>query len=201
MLDVLETVELSTAFFASLGAPGLLLVAFLEFFLLPVPPDLVLVPLSATNPGFALPYAVVATVGSVSAGLVGFLMGKKGGRRALDSRFAGERIHKVERYFERSGFVTVAFGAFAPIPEGYELLSIGSGVFDLDLRTYLAASVLGRGGRYALEAILAVYLGEAARSLTEVDVYSIIGVATAVVLVAYVVRNRWFSDRSAEPVQ
>ncbi|WP_148414592.1 YqaA family protein [Haloferax sp. KTX1] len=201
MLDVLETVELSTAFFASFGAPGLLLVAFLEFFLLPVPPDLVLVPLSATNPEFALLYAVVATVGSVSAGLVGFLMGKKGGRRALDSRFAGERIHKVERYFERSGFATVAFGAFAPIPEGYELLSIGSGVFDLDLRTYLAASVLGRGGRYTIEAILAVYLGEAARSLTEVDVYSIIGVATAVVLVAYAVRSRWFSEPSADPMQ
>lgn len=192
MQRFLDSIEVSTSFFVSFGAPGLLIVAFLEFFLLPVPPDLVLVPLSVSNPEFALLYAVVATVGSVSAGLVGYTIGKKGGRRALDSRFAGKRVNRVERYFERSGFVTIAVGAFAPIPEGYELLSIGAGVFDLDLRSYLVASILGRGGRYTLEALLAVALGEAARSFTEVEIYSIVGVVTVVVLVAYFTRSRWW---------
>lgn len=201
MQSLLDSIEISTSFFVSFGAPGLLLVAFLEFFLLPVPPDLVLVPLSVSNPEFALLYAVVATVGSVSAGLVGYTIGKKGGRRALKSRFASKRVHQAERYFDRSGFVTIAVGAFAPIPEGYELLSIGSGVFDLDLRSYLLASVLGRGGRYVLEALLAVALGEAARSFTEVEIYSIIGVVTMVVLVAYFTRSRWLSDFSVNSLR
>lgn len=201
MYGVLDSIEVSTSFFVSLGAPGLLGVAFLEFFLLPVPPDLVLVPLSVSTPEFAFLYAVVTTVGSVSAGLVGYTIGKKGGRRALDSRFAGKRVHQIEQYFERSGFVTIAVGAFAPIPEGYELLSIGSGVFDLDLRSYLLASVLGRGGRYVLEALLAVTLGDAARSLTEVEIYSIIGVITVVVLLAYFTRRRWMPDLSVGPPQ
>lgn len=196
MQSLLDSIEVSTSLFVSFGAPGLLIVAFLEFFLLPVPPDLVLVPLSVSNPEFALLYAVIATVGSVSAGLVGYTIGKKGGRRALSSRFAGKRVHQAERYFERSGFVTIAVGAFAPIPEGYELLSIGAGVFDLDFRTYLFASILGRGGRYALEALLAVVLGEAARSFTETEIYSVIGIATVVVLITYFTRNRWLSDRS-----
>ncbi len=43
------------------------------------------------------------------------------------------RTCTCERYFERSGFVTVAFGAFAPIPEGYELTHRESASFDLDL--------------------------------------------------------------------
>lgn len=199
MQSLLDSIEVSTSFFVSLGAPGLLAVAFLEFFLLPVPPDLVLVPLSVANPEFALLYAAIATAGSVAAGLVGYTMGRKGGRPALDSRFTGKRIQQVENYFNRSGFVTIAIGAFAPIPEGYEILSIASGVFDLDIRSYLLASLLGRGGRYFLEALLAVMLGEAARSLTEVEIYSIVGVATVVVLVAYVLRNRWLPDLSASP--
>lgn len=196
MQNLLDSIEVSTSFFVSFGAPGLLIVAFLEFFLLPVPPDLVLVPLSVSNPEFALLYAVITTAGSVSAGLIGYTIGKKGGRRALSSRFAGKRVHQAERYFERSGFVTIAVGAFAPIPEGYELLSIGAGVFDLDLRSYLLASILGRGGRYILEALLAVVLGEAARSFTEAEIYSIIGIVTVVVLVTYFTRNRWLSDLS-----
>ncbi|WP_380680885.1 YqaA family protein [Salinigranum sp. GCM10025319] len=199
MQSLLDSIEVSTSFFISLGAPGLLAVAFLEFFMLPIPPDLVLVPLAVANPEFALLYAAIATAGSVAAGLAGYTIGKKGGRPALDSRFTGKRIQQVESYFDRSGFATIAIGAFAPIPEGYEILSIASGVFDLDIRSYLLASVLGRGGRYFLEALLAVMLGEAARSLTEVEIYSIVGVVTLVVLVAYLLRNWWLPDLSASP--
>lgn len=97
-VDPLQSIELSRELFVSLGAPGLFAVAFLEFFLLPVPPDLVLIPLAVARPEFALFYAAVATAGSVSAGLVGYVIGRKGGRPALDSRFAGERTDRAERY-------------------------------------------------------------------------------------------------------
>ncbi|WP_435178779.1 hypothetical protein [Halorussus sp. AFM4] len=40
--------------FVSLGVPGLFAVAFLESFLLPIPPDLALIPLVMANPEFAL---------------------------------------------------------------------------------------------------------------------------------------------------
>ena len=192
---VLDSIELSRELFVSLGAPGLFAVAFLEFFLLPVPPDLVLVPLVAANPEFALFYAAIATAGSVTAGLLGFAVGRKGGRPALDSRFSGERIDRAEAYFERNGLVTVSVGAFAPIPEGYELLSIAAGVFGLDLRTYLVASLVGRGGKYLLEALLVVALGEAARSLGEVDLYAVLGVVSVVAIAAYLLRRRWLPDR------
>jgi membrane protein YqaA with SNARE-associated domain len=77
---LLDSVELSREFFVSLGTPGLFAVAFLEFFLLPVPPDLVLIPLAAATPELALFYAAVATAGSVSTGLVGYAVGRNGGR-------------------------------------------------------------------------------------------------------------------------
>lgn len=198
---LLESVEFSREFFLSLGAPGLFAVAFLEFFLLPVPPDLVLIPLAVAQPEFAFLYAAIATAGSVTAGLFGYGIGRKGGRPAVESRFAGERVERAERYFDQYGLVTLGVGAFAPIPEGYELLSIASGALGLDARSYLLASLAGRGGKYFLEAALVVVLGEAARSLTEVQLYSIIGVATLVVVAAYLLRRRWLPDRGKTPAE
>lgn len=193
--NLLDSIELTREFFVSLGVPGLFAVAFLEFFLFPIPPDLVLVPLVAAEPALAALYVAVATAGSVSAGLLGYGVGLKGGRPALESRFAGERVRSAEAYFDRYGLVTVAVGAFAPIPEGYELLSVASGVLGLRFRSYLLASLLGRGGKYALEALLVVALGEAARSLTEVQLYAATGVVALVVVAAYLLRGLWFPEK------
>ena len=192
---VSESVELSRDFFLSLGAPGLFAVAFLEFFLLPVPPDVVLIALAVPKPEFAFLYAGIATTGSVTAGVLGYSIGRKGGRPAVESRFTGERVESAEDYFDQYGLATLGIGAFAPIPEGYELLSIASGALGLDLRSYLLASLAGRGGRYFLEAALVLVLGEAARSLSEPQLYAIIGVASLVVVVAYLHRGRWLPDR------
>lgn len=192
---LLESFDLSREFFLSLGVPGLFAVAFLEFFLLPVPPDFILIPLSIANPKFALGYAAVTTAGSVSAGLIGYGIGRKGGRPALQSRFSDERVERAEAYFETHGLVTLAIGAFAPIPEGYELLSVAAGVLRFDLKLYVLGSLLGRGGKYFLEAVVVLLIGEAAQSLTEVELYSIIGIATLLVVLAYLLRGRWLPSR------
>lgn len=182
--------------FVALGAPGLFAVAFLEFFLFPVPPDLVLVPLALADPALAPVYAAVATAGSVLAGVLGFALGRRGGRPVLESRFAGGRVERAEAYVERYGLATVAFGAFAPIPEGFEVLSVASGVLDMDFRTYLAAALVGRGGKYALEAALAVALGDAVRSMGEPELYAVTGVVALLALAGYLLwrwrgRPRW----------
>lgn len=184
-------IELSRDLFISLGAPGLFFVAFLEFFLLPIPPDLVLIPLALATPELAFMYAAIATAGSVTAGLIGYYIGQKGGRPVLESRFTADRIDRAEAYFDKHGLVTLAVGAFAPIPEGYELLSVASGVLGLSPRSYLLASLLGRGGKYALEAVLVLALGEAIQSLGEIELYAITGAITILAAVAYLFRRRW----------
>lgn len=195
MMGLLDSIEFSRELFVSLGAPGLFLVAILEFFLLPIPPIMVLVPLAAANPAFAFGYALIATAGSVFAGTLGYALGRIGGRPALESRFSDERIERVEGYFERNGLVTIALGAFAPIPEGYELLSIASGVLDVDFRLYVVASVLGRGGKYFLVAAAVLVLGDAVRSMGEVDFYAVTGIVTLAIVAAYLFRRWWWLPR------
>lgn len=190
-------VELTREFFVSMGVPGLFVAGILDFFLplvFPFPPIVVIVPLVAATPELAPAYVVAATAGSVTAGVVGYGIGLKGGRPALESRFEESRIRRAESYFERNGFVTVAVGSFAPIPEAHELLSFASGVFGMPFREYLVASLLGRGGKYIVVAMLVIALGDAARSLTEAQVYTAIAAVTAVVLIAYFTRNRWIPD-------
>lgn len=190
-MGLFKSINLTRDLFISLGAPGLFAVAFLEFFLLPIPPDLVLIPLALATPKLALVYAAFATAGSVSAGLIGYYIGRKGGRPALESRFAGDRVEQAEAYFDHYGLVTLTIGAFAPIPEGYELLSVASGALGLDVRSYIVASLVGRGGKYFLEAVVVLALGEAARSLGEVEIYALLGVAALIAVVAYLLRRRW----------
>lgn len=196
-----QSFDFSREFFLSLGTPGLFAVAFLEFFLLPIPPDLVLIPLSIANPEFALFYAAIATSGSISAGLVGYGIGHVGGQVALQSRFSNDQVEKAEAYFEQYGMVTIAIGAFAPIPEGFELLSIAAGALQIDLKLYLLGSLLGRGGKYFLEAALVLLIGEAVRSLTEAELYMIIGIVTLIILTAYLGRRRWFPNRWREMIE
>lgn len=197
-MGLVGSIALSREFFVSLGVPGLFAVAFLEFFLLPVPPDLVLIPLAVAAPELAFVYAAIATAGSVSAGLVGYAVGRRGGRPAVESRFAGGRVDRAEAYVEQYGFATLAVGAFAPIPEGYELLSISAGALGLDFRSYLLASITGRGGKYGLEAGLVLVLGEAATGLSAADVYGLVG-AVAVVVVAGYLARRWLAARRTVP--
>lgn len=189
LTELLSSIEFSREFFISLGAPGIFAVAFFEFFFLPIPPDLVLVSLTLAKPEFAPIYASIATSGSVFAGLVGYTFGRKGGRPLLESQFSSERIKRTEDYFERSGFATVTIGAFAPIPEGYELLSVTSGVFGFDARSYLLASVLGRGSKYLVEAAVVVVLGDMARSLSETDLYLVLGFFAIVIIAGYSIRR------------
>lgn len=184
------SIELSREFFISLGAPGLLLLGFLDFFFVPIPPMLVLIPLTAATPELALVYAAAATIGSVAAGAAGFALGHRGGRPILTSRFSDGRIGRAERYLDRRGFATVAFGSFAPIPEAHELLAVTAGAFGMRFRTYVTAAVLGRGSKYVVVAMLSVALGRAARSLTEVEVYSVLAVVVVVAGLGYALRGR-----------
>ena len=154
-----------------------------------------LIPLVVARPELAFLYAAITTVGSVSAGLVGYTIGRKEDRLALESRFSDDRIDRAERYVDRHGLETLTFVAFAPIPEGYELLSIAAGVFGLDLRSYLLASLVGRGGKYFLEALLVLAIGEAARTLTETELYGVIGVVSLIAVTAYLLRRRWLPEQ------
>ena len=86
-------------FFETLGVPGLFINSFIEsFFLLP-PPDFLLIAMSLTKPERALFYALVCSIASVLGGVVGYFIGKIGGRPVFNWFFRNKH-----RIFNTKGF-------------------------------------------------------------------------------------------------
>lgn len=65
----------------------------------------------------------------------------------------------------------------------------------LDRRSSLLASFVGRGGKYGLDALLVLALGDAAMSLTAARLYGRTGVVAVVAVAAYRLR-RWCPFRA-----
>lgn len=142
----------TTALFQALGPWGLALLAFSEASFFPVPPDLVLIPLALASPHYALWYGTVATVASGLGGLFGYWLGRRVGRRVLAWLATEAQIRQIERLFQRYGGWAVLAAALTPIP--YKLFTIAAGLFLIPLGTFTWASLIGRGLRFYLEAVL-----------------------------------------------
>lgn len=185
-----ELLHRTEALFLSFGAVGLFLLAFIESVFFPIPPDVVLIPLSLSQPSFALFYAAVATIGSVAGAGVGYWIGYRGGRPALERMVSEQNISRVERYYEEYGILAVGIAGFTPVP--YKVFTLSSGAFSLDVKGFLAVSVISRGARFFLEAALLMLYGETIVSFLE----SLFGAITLVVAVlaaaAYVMWKRYW---------
>jgi membrane protein YqaA with SNARE-associated domain len=137
------------------GLIGLIITAFTEASFFPLPPDVILIPLSLLNPKLSFLYAALTTIASSSGGVFGAMLGFKLGRPLLERFASQERIDKVAGLFAKYGGWAVALAALTPIP--YKVFTIAAGVFKVRLWVVLTASLAGRGLRFFLEA-LAVYL-------------------------------------------
>lgn len=131
---------------------NLAVMSFIEAIFLPIPPDAMLIPMVLLEPARALQYALLTTVASVAGAGVGYTVGFRGGRPLL-ARFAkGPTVGRIESMFQRYEFWAIVIAGFLPLP--YKLFALSSGVFNLDRKRFLAASLLGRGARFTLVALI-----------------------------------------------
>ncbi len=153
------------------GAPALFLLAFAESSFFPVPPDVLLLALALSLPSRAFRFALIASVGSVLGGVVGYGIGwalwdglapffynyVPGFTEALFSR--------VQDLFAAHDFWIVFTAGFTPIP--YKVITIGAGVFQIDFTVFVIASVVGRSLRFFLVAWLLYRYGPSMRTFIE----------------------------------
>jgi len=149
------------------GVTALFLIAVAESSFFPIPPDVLLIALCLGDPSSALWFALVCTVGSVLGGGLGYGIGRYGGRPLLKRWFSQERIAPVERYYARWNAWATGIGGLTPLP--YKLFTIAGGVFAVDFRIFVIASVLARGLRFFSIAALIYWFGEPIRSFIETN--------------------------------
>ncbi len=140
------------------GGIALFVLAFCESSFFPLPPDPLMILLAVANVPFALGFAAITTAGSLLGAVLGYYIGLKGGRPILNKFFSQDKIMFVERQYQQRDVWAVAIAGFTPIP--YKVFAIGAGVFRLDFRRFMLASLVGRAGRFLLVGLLITIFGE-----------------------------------------
>ncbi len=188
-------VESVGAFAAGLGAPGLVLVAFLDssFLSLPEVTDILIVVLVIKQPELWISHALFATLGSVAGCYALYFLGRKGGDRVLRKRFKAKNVERGLEIFRRYGLLAVVVPSILPPPMPFKIFVLLAGVAHVRPVTFLIAATIGRGFRYGSEALLAYWYGEQASRFIRHNLPLIslwLGAAIAVLGVVYVVWRR-----------
>lgn len=187
MHEIIDFFKDIAQYFMEMGEIGLFILAFMESSFFPIPPDFILIPMSLAEPKNALIFALVATIGSALGGVLGYAIGRFGGRPALDFFFKKQqdKIEQVEKLYNKYGVWAVGAAAFTPIP--YKVFTIASGVFRMNLLGFALVSVLGRGLRFFIVATTLMIFGEKIKSNLEL----IIIVCSIIIVLFYLVVCKW----------
>jgi membrane protein YqaA with SNARE-associated domain len=154
----LETVALA------LGAPGLLLVAFLDssFLSLPEISDLLVVWMVMEHKSRLVLYVAAATLGSLAGCLVMYYLGRRGGEALVRRRFSGAAVDSAMASFNRFGVMAVFVPSILPPPAPFKIFVILAGVADMGFTRFASTILAGRALRYLIEGTLAIWYGEKA---------------------------------------
>ena len=145
------------------------LIAFAESAFFPVPPDIILVPMSLARPARAWVYALICTLGSVAGGVLGYAIGallfETLGRWLIDLYGYGARMEALRALYAQWGWAVILLKGLTPIP--FKLVTITSGLLGYNLPLFIALSLVTRGARFFAIAVLLRFFGPSINTLLE----------------------------------
>lgn len=138
------------------------IISFLESSILPIPPDVMIIPMVVSNPKRAFLIALWATITSVIGGLVGYWIGyalyDTLGYWIISMTGNEKALVTYQSTFADWGFWIIALKGFTPIP--YKVVTIASGLAQYDMIKFITASIIARGFRFGTLCGLLWYFGE-----------------------------------------
>ncbi len=138
------------------------LISFAESSFFPIPPDILLIPMALASKANALFYAFICTLFSVLGGILGYAIGyffyNSVGFYIVDFYHLENSFNIFESYYKEFGILIVLGAGITPFP--YKFITIASGVFGLNIFLFIIVSIIGRGLRFYLIAILLYFFGE-----------------------------------------
>ena len=148
----------------SWGPLGLFVLASLDSSGIPVPAavDVLLLAISAKNPGQAYFTALLTIIGSVAGCMFLFFAARKGGQAYL-YRHPSVNTVRFREWFERYGLATVFVTTLVPfIPTPTKAFVISAGVLGVSPRMFFVSVLLGRVLHYFGLAYLGIQMGDGA---------------------------------------
>ena len=149
------------------GVTALFCLSFAESSFFPVPPDVLLAPLTLGAPKKWFRFALACSIASILGGILGYFIGvflwdqigewvfaHCGGIGFTEENFA-----KFKKLYDEYDFLIVFTCGFTPLP--YKVCTITAGVAKINFIGFLIASTVSRSARFFLVAGLFRWKGEA----------------------------------------
>ena len=167
-------------------------VAFAESSFFPVPPDVMLIPMSLARPQRAWLYALVCTAMSVVGGVLGYGIGAllydSVGHWLIEFYGLGGKVEAFRASYAQWGALIIIGKGLTPIP--YKLVTIASGFAGYNIWLFILCSIIARGGRFFVVAILLNRYGEWIRARIEKRLGLWVALGAAVLVLGFVVAVR-----------
>jgi len=177
------------------AAPAMLVIGALDSSLLSLPEinDYLVVGRCIKNPSAVFYFPLFAAAGSVLGCLLLYTIMRRGGQAVLRRQFSLSGIRKVEKAYERFGFLAIAIPAILPPPLPFKIFVATAGTLEYPRWKFLLTVMLARSFRYYLEGILAVFYGRRVLSFAKDNGLVMISIVAGLVLIGiiiYILINR-----------
>ena len=171
----------------------LFFVSVIESFIFPLPPDLLIIPMTIAKMNNWFKIALIATSGSVLGACTGYLIGyiffNEVGVPIFEFYGVDNTVFLNDKVGQSGGIIAwgtlLAIAAFTPIP--FKLLTITSGFVHFNFFYFIIISFLARGSRFFLIALLIGKFGPKIKPLLEKKLLKISIIFTILtIVVAYI---------------
>jgi len=155
------------------GSSALFCLSFAESSFFPVPPDVLLAPLTLGAPKKWFKFALACSLASVLGGILGYIIGMFLWSAIDNWAFANLGVIGIteknfavfEQWYERYDFWIVFTCGFTPLP--YKVCTISAGVAKINFIGFLIASTISRSARFFIVAGLIRWKGQRIKPVIE----------------------------------
>jgi membrane protein YqaA with SNARE-associated domain len=167
-------------------------VAFAESSFFPIPPDVILIPMSLAAPRRAWRFAAIATVASVLGGIVGYGIGAllfdTLGQWLIHLYGYADKMAALKETYAHWGALVILVKGLTPIP--YKLVTIVSGLLGYNFALFVLLSVVTRGARFFLLAGALNWFGDPLRLALERHFALFLGLIAITIVVGFWIAAR-----------
>ena len=149
------------------------IMSFIESFVFPIPPDVLIIPMTIAKKQDWIKIALIATIGSVLGACLGYFIGyvffNEIGIKIFELYGVDNASFLKNKMSSEGGTIAwmtlLAIAGFSPIP--FKLLTITSGFVHFNFFYFIIVSLLTRGLRFFLIAFLIGNFGSAMKKIIE----------------------------------
>lgn len=161
----------------------LAIVSFAESSFFPIPPDVMLAPMVLAKPQNAYRTAFICTLASVLGALLGYAIGALAaplGTAILEFFGYDKGLEAYKAFVAQWGMWAILIKGLTPIP--FKLVTIASGLGQMNLLVFTLSCALTRGVRFFGVAYLCKKFGPEITAIIEKRIYLVAGVAIALLV-------------------